>query len=141
VSAAPLWGGLTQALGAYEIILVNENKQYAIFMSNWIESLDAPEVEVAVDCFSKLKSFWVEGTNTDLSELREKLWNWVDLNNGPRIDTDKRMLYVRLIICLTSEDNRELEDMGFFDDLLVAWGISRSEISKKFPRKRPLVGT
>jgi hypothetical protein len=53
----------------------------------------------------------------------------VDAHGGPRLNNDRAMLFFRLVLCLAYEDNRELKEMGFFDDLLSAWGIPRSEIN------------
>jgi hypothetical protein len=112
----------------------DENKHYAIHMYRWIESLDQPKVEVALESLAALRAFWFTGTAVDLQALQEKLWTWVDANGGPCSSNDRGMLFVRLVLCLAYEDNHELRDMGFFDDLLANWGISRSEINKQGAR-------
>ncbi len=38
---------------------------------------------------------------------------------------------MRIILCLAYEDNRELEDVGYFEGLLVNLGISHEDAYKR----------
>jgi hypothetical protein len=116
------------------------NKTYADYMSTWIDSLGPQDVEVANTCLDQVKLFWSSGSATDLQAIREQLWSWVDANGGSGNSADKNMLFVRMVLCLAYEDNRELQDMGYFEDLLANWGISRSEINKHGPGNITRVG-
>jgi hypothetical protein len=102
-------------------------KEYAIHMMSWIDKLGLPEIEHAELAYQMAKSFWLEGKQQEFEEVKEKLWEWVDLNGGPRIIGNPDMVKVRMIICVASENVEEVQDMGFFEDLLVSLGYSYKE--------------
>lgn len=103
-------------------------KEYAIHMMSWIDKLGLPEIEHAELAYQMAKSFWLEGKPQEFEEVKEKLWEWVDLNGGPRITGNPDMVKVRMIICVASENVEEVQDMGFFEDLLVSLGYSYKEV-------------
>lgn len=84
---------------------MDKNKAYANYMLAWIEKLNItnfPEL-------SELKAFWRGNDNINLEYIRNKLWGWVDSNGGPRLNSEQKMLAARMALCLSYEDNRELE--------------------------------
>lgn len=85
-----------------------------------------PEIH---DAFSALEQHWDGVKEANLESIRVKLWAWVDANGGPRTSVDRSLLVARMVLCLAYEDNRELEDMGFFDDLLHHYGVPRQTIN------------
>lgn len=99
-------------------------------MLSWLSRLSAPSIAEVDGALETLRAYWIDGKNVDLMAMRERLWKWVDSNGGPRVTDEMQMLYGRMVLCLAYEDNRELEDMGFFEDLLNNFGIPRSEINK-----------
>ncbi len=103
-------------------------------MIGWIDRLEFSLPEPFVSAYPTLKNYWI-GDERDFDEdsVKESLWNWVDKNGGPGSTNEKDMNVARMILCLaykSYEDIDELKDMGFFDDLLVNYGISRDEINR-----------
>jgi hypothetical protein len=109
---------------------MDDNHKYAGYMLRWVESLDWPSLDIAENTIPLIQAYWSDAKSVDLEGLRERLWAWVDANGGPRPIREKRTVLVRMLLCLAYEDNRELEDMGFFEDLLALSGLSRAEINK-----------
>jgi len=116
---------------------MDENETYAIYMLQWVENLGAPTVPSLIGALSGVREYWSGNKSIDLARIREILWSWVDTNGGPRSSPEKTMLLARMILCLAYEDNRELEDMGYFEDLLSNYGVSRKEINSYGPSNPP----
>jgi len=100
---------------------MDDNSTYAAKMIGSIEALSRPNVPLVHASLDVLKAYWANSCTADLSEIRTKLWDWVDANGGPRTTNDKNMLFARMVLCLAYPDNQELQDVGYFDDLLAAW--------------------
>ncbi|WP_440904794.1 hypothetical protein ACMZOO_00785 [Catenovulum sp. SX2] len=109
-----------------ELISMNENNDYAKHMIYWLERLRVPNSQLANDSFEQLKEYWLNGKPIELEEMRNKLWAWVDKNNGDNTAHSK-VVRMRMLLCLTYENNREIKDIGFFEDLLVSIGITHEE--------------
>ncbi len=109
---------------------LNENYKYAAHMISWLEKLGVPEIPFAKSAFSQLKGYWVEHKYINLEQLKDDLWSWVDSNDGYNI-SDPEVAKMRIILCLAYEDNRELEGVGYFEDLLVNLGISHENAYKR----------
>ena len=110
---------------------------FANYMIAWIHRITVPSISELSDAFSELELHWKDTRPTNLESVREKLWSWVDVNGGSGNFHDHKLLVARMILCLAYPDNRELEDMGFFEDLLSNYGISRSEINRYSPSNIP----
>jgi hypothetical protein len=106
------------------------DKAYASYMLHWIEALDWPSVPVADAALPALRAWWRDSQATDLDAIAEQLWAWVDANGGPQPSTDRSMILVRMLICLAAASNRELQDVGYFEDLLDRRGVSREELRR-----------
>ena len=98
---------------------------YATYMLNWIESLAWPQLAIADDTLPRLRAYWTAAEEVDLEAINERLWAWVDANGGPQPSRDKAMILVRMLICLAAVPNRELEEVGYFEDLLTLYGLPR----------------
>ncbi|WP_143068528.1 hypothetical protein [Azotobacter beijerinckii] len=116
---------------------MDANINYAKYMLAWLDRIDPPQLPVMVEALVAIRKHWSGEEKIDLAKIKKTLWSWVDANGGPRIETEKNMLIARLILCVAYEDNRELEDMGFFEDLLNNYGASRTEINKYGPANPP----
>ena len=113
-----------------ELPSLNENYKYAAHIISWVEKLGVPEIPLAKSAFSQLKGYWIDNENINLEKLKEDLWSWVDSNDGYNISVPE-VAKMRIILCLAYEDNRELEDVGYFEDLLVNLGISHEDSYKR----------
>ncbi len=102
-------------------------KDYAIHIMSWIDKLGLPDIDPAKRAYSMAKSYWLEGEPQKFEEIKVELWEWVDSNGGPRHTQDPELAKVRMIICVASESVHEVQDMGFFEDLLVNMGYSYKE--------------
>lgn len=102
---------------------------YAKYMIAWLHRITIPGVTEIQEKFLELEQHWNGTKNADLEKIRVKIWTWVDSNQNSSDRIDKVILVARMVLCLAYPDNRELEDMGFFDDLLSNYGISRNEIN------------
>jgi hypothetical protein len=109
---------------------MNENKEYAGYMLAWLELLTLPNISALNESLVKLKEYWLGNQSVNMAEIKASLWSWVDSNGGSTNFSEKPVLMARLVLCLAYEDNRELEDMGFFEDLLSHYGIPRNEINR-----------
>lgn len=109
---------------------LNPNAAYAEYMLAWLKVLELPAVPELDEARDAIVVGWRDGKDAYLEGVKMHLWAWVDANGGPRLSTAKPMLYARMLICLCEPDNRELEEMGFFDDLLNNFGVARAEINK-----------
>ena len=103
-------------------------------MISWLDRLGIPDIEIGNRSFELVKKYWFENENenesVDLDKLREELWSWIDLNDG--YNTQKAdIAKMRIILCLAYEDNRELEDVGYFEELLVSLGVSYKDAYKR----------
>jgi hypothetical protein len=112
-----------------------EDLAYASYMLSWIEKLDWPQLPVADEALPQLRAYWRDSADTDLDALSDRLWAWVDANGGPQPSTDKRMILVRMLICLAAVPNRELEQVGYFEELLRNYGVANEALSRGAPRK------
>lgn len=102
-------------------------KDYAIHMMKWIDKLGVPDNELVKSAYSMAKAFWIEGQPQDFKSLMTQLWAVVDGNGGPRITDESEMIKLRMVMCVASESVEEVQDMGFFEDLLVGLGYSFEE--------------
>lgn len=114
-----------------------ENEQYARYMLAWLRLLEIPPIDEIKNALTQITDYWDGSKDIDLASIKEKLWDWVDTHGGSRVTSEKHMLVVRMLLCLTYEDNRELEDMGFFDDLLNHYGVPRRKINQYSPANLP----
>lgn len=112
-----------------------EDLAYATYMLRWIEKLDWPELPIAAEALPHLRAYWTESADTDLDAISDRLWAWVDANGGPQPSTDKQMILARMLICLAAVPNRELEQVGYFEQLLGNYGVASEDISRAMPRK------
>ena len=112
-----------------------EDLAYASYMLSWIEKLDWPQLAIAEEALPQLQACWRDSADTDLDAISDRLWAWVDANGGPQPSTDKRMILVRMLICLAAVPNRELEKVGYFEQLLQNYGVADAEIARARPRK------
>lgn len=101
---------------------------YARYMLYWLETLEWPPMLMADQAMSALVACWRDAQDTDLDAVAEPLWAWVDAHKVPAMPTDREMIRVRMLICLCSASNRELEEVGYFEDLLGSCGVSPSQI-------------
>lgn len=109
---------------------MNENYKYATHIISWLERLGIPEVPLAKNAFLQLKEYWVEHKDFNLEQLRDDLWSWVDCNDGYNTSVPE-VAKMRILLCLAYEDNRELEYVGYFEELLISLGISQQEAYKR----------
>jgi len=107
---------------------MDENLDYAKYMIHWVNKLDLPSVDISDSSFKLLQKYWMNGASINLEEIRDQLWTWVDENGGPAPSADKTMCNVRMVLCLAYENNQELKQMGYFEELLVNAGVPKSEI-------------
>ncbi len=108
---------------------------YATYMLHWIDSLDWPALPVAEETLPALRAFWTESTDTDLDAINARLWAWVDANVGPQSPTDQSMILARMLLCLAAVPNRELQQIGYFEDLLGNYGVPRAQIQAAMPAR------
>jgi hypothetical protein len=113
----------------------SEDLAYATYMLNWVDKLDWPDLPIADEALPALRAYWMESVDTDLDAISERLWAWVDANGGPQPSTDKSMILVRMLICLAAVPNRELEQVGYFEQLLRNYGVASAEVAHTAPRK------
>jgi len=109
---------------------LGDNHKYAIHMISWLEKLGVPDISIGQESFAQVKEYWVHNNKVDLDELKNKLWVWVDSNNGYDV-SNSDVAKMRIILCLAYDDNRELEDVGYFEDLLVSLGLTYEEAYKR----------
>ena len=112
-----------------------EDVAYATYMLGWIEKLDWPQLPIADETLPALRAYWQESVETDLGAISDRLWAWVDANGGPAPSSDHQMILARMLICLAAVPNRELEQVGFFEDLLRNYGVASDEVLRAAPRK------
>lgn len=112
-----------------------EDLAYATYMLDWVDRLEWPQLAIADAALPQLRAFWTQSVDTDLDAISDQLWAWVDANGGPQPSTDRRMILVRMLICLAAVPNRELEQVGYFEDLLRSYGVANDEVSRARPRK------
>lgn len=112
-----------------------EDLAYATYMLNWVDRLEWPPLAIADETLPQLRAFWTQSVDTDLDAISDRLWAWVDANGGPQPSTDRRMILVRMLICLAAVPNRELEQVGYFEELLRNHGVASAEIARARPRK------
>lgn len=109
---------------------MDKNFEYASHMISWLEKFGIPKLEIAEKSFKIVKSYWLQNKSSDLEALREELWSWVDRNDGYNTQIAD-VAKMRIILCLAYEDNRELEDVGYFEALLASLGVSYEEAYKR----------
>lgn len=112
-----------------------EDLAYATYMLGWIDKLEWPQLPIADEALPQLRAYWMDSVETDLDAISDRLWAWVDANGGPKPSTDRRMILVRMLICLAAVPNRELEQVGYFEDLLRSYGVASDAVARAVPRK------
>ena len=103
------------------------------YIQEWIIRLNFHELDILKEPLSKIGKYWEGDTTINLEEIKVNLWKWVDLNGGPGISQNKEMIAVRMTLCLCYDDLltfEELDQLGFFEDLLSVAGVSQEEIQK-----------
>ena len=103
------------------------------YIQEWIIRLNFQELDVLKEPLSKITRYWEGDTTINLEKIREELWKWVDLNGGPLTSNNKEMIAVRMTLCLCYDDLltfEELDQLGFFEDLLSEAGVTKAEIQK-----------
>lgn len=108
---------------------------YATYMLNWIDRLDWPSLPIADETLPALRAFWTEAADTDLDAINARLWAWVDANGGPQSSTDKAMILARMLLCLAALPNRELQEVGYFEELLANYGVPSQQIQSALPAR------
>ncbi len=116
-----------------------EDLAYASYMLGWIEKLDWPQLPIADETLPELRAFWQDAIETDLDAIGDRLWAWVDANGGPQPSTDRQMILARMLICLAAVPNRELEKVGYFEQLLQNYGVAGEAIARA-RRRQPFDG-
>lgn len=106
------------------------NQDYARYMLRWIEALEWPEFPLAEAELPALRGFWDSGDVADLDAIEARLWAWVDAHGGPAhpLEGDARMILARMLICVAQPDNRELQERGYFEELLARAGVPPDRI-------------
>ena len=112
-----------------------EDLAYATYMLQWIDRLDWPALPVADETLPALRAFWTASADSDLDAINARLWAWVDANGGPQSASDKSMILARMLLCLAAVPNRELQQIGYFEDLLGNYGVPRAQILAALPTK------
>lgn len=109
----------------------NANHDYARYMLRWIEALDWPEFPLAEAELPALRGYWDSGDVADLDAIEARLWAWVDAHGGPAhpLQGDARMILARMLICVAQADNRELQERGYFEELLARAGVPPERIA------------
>lgn len=123
------------ALQPFPMTATPEDLAYASYMLSWIEKLDWPQLPIADEALPQLQAYWRDSADTDLDAISNRLWAWVDANGGSQPSTDKPMILARMLICLAAMPNRELEKVGYFEQLLRNYGVADEEIGRARPRK------
>lgn len=108
---------------------------YATYMLHWIDRLEWPSLPVADESLPALRAFWTESADTDLAAIDARLWAWVDANGGADSPTDKAMILARMLLCLAAVPNRELQQAGYFEELLGNYGVPRAQIQAALPAR------
>jgi len=106
---------------------------YAAYMLQWVEKLDFPHTPIAVQTLPQLAAFWRASEPADLDAISDQLWAWVDQNGGPPPSSDHAMICVRMLICLATASNQELQTTGYFEDLLARYGVGAEQIKQDLP--------
>lgn len=107
------------------------DRDYARHMLGWIDALSWPEFALAEAELPALRAHWLDDAPTDLDAIADRLWAWVDANGGESLPTDRRMILARMLICLAAPENRELEERGYFEELLRRCGVSEQAIAER----------
>ena len=108
---------------------------YATYMLQWIDRLEWPSLPVADESLPALRAFWTESADTDLAAIDARLWAWVDANGGADSPTDKSMILARMLLCLAAVPNRQLQQVGYFEELLGNYGVPRAQIQAALPAR------
>lgn len=118
---------------------MTDDQRYAQYMLCWIDAFDWPDVDVAAECLPQLKAHWAGHSQADLECISRRLWEWFDSNRAADALAlaDKRMLLVRMLICLAWPKSADLKDQGFFEDLLAHAGVSKFEMLFHGPTRPP----
>lgn len=110
-----------------------EDLAYATYMLQWIDRLDWPALPIADETLPALRAFWTASADSDLDAINARLWAWVDANGGAQSPTDKAMILARMLLCLAAVPNRELQAVGYFEELLANYGVPREQILANLP--------
>ena len=110
-----------------------EDLAYATYMLQWIDRLDWPALPIADETLPALRAFWTASADSDLDAINARLWGWVDANGGAQSPTDKAMILARMLLCLAAVPNRELQAVGYFEELLANYGVPREQILANLP--------
>jgi hypothetical protein len=104
------------------------NQAYADYMLHWVQTLEWPSLPVADQTLPLLIAYWRDRAATDLEAVADQLWAWVDAEGGDARSTDKRMILARMLICLANDDHHELQQRGYFEELLDLYGVAPEDI-------------
>ncbi len=100
------------------LLYLIDNISYAKYMIEWLDKSGVPDNQLAQNSFELIKEYWFKNTDINLEIIRNKLWDWVDSNDGYNLTTEL-VIKMRIILCLAFEDNQELQNVGYFEGLLV----------------------
>lgn len=101
---------------------------YAQYMLRWIEKIQWPQEALTLDAIAQLRGHWHGAQAVNLEALADRLWAWVDALSEPRPPSDPQLILVNMLICLTYADNRELEQNGYFEKLLLLSGVAPADV-------------
>ncbi len=104
------------------------DQAYADYMLHWVQTLEWPSLPVADQTLPQIQAWWRDRAAIDLEAVADQLWAWVDANGGQARSTDKRMILARMLICLASPGNQELQQRGYFEELLDLYGVAPEDI-------------
>ncbi|MGE4070749.1 MAG: hypothetical protein AB7E72_06195 [Lysobacterales bacterium] len=104
------------------------DQAYADYMLHWVQTLEWPSLPVAEQTLPQIQAWWRDRAATDLDAVADRLWAWVDANGGQAHSSDQRMILARMLICLASPSNRELQQRGYFEELLDLYGVAPEDI-------------
>jgi hypothetical protein len=124
-----LFGNLFICTQEYPLMsTANADQAYANYMLHWVQTLEWPSLPLADQSLPQLQAYWRDRAATDLEAVADRLWAWVDANGGQARSTDRGMILARMLICLASPANRELQQRGYFEELLDLYGVAPEDI-------------
>ena len=124
-----LWGLASDCTREYSLMSTsNADQAYADYMLHWVQTLEWPSLPVAEQALPQIQAWWRDRAATDLVAVADSLWAWVDANGGQARSSNKRMILARMLICLVNPENRELQQRGYFEELLDLYGVATEDI-------------